>query len=130
MAGSAKLSRRKIAAYCADELLAGRSVTAKLAAYLSTTARTREAGLIVHDIEAALADKGVLVADIEGARELDPEARSAIVNYLKDVTKVSDVKLRETTDPTLLGGVRIAAAGQELDATLKHRLTQLKASKI
>lgn len=129
MAGT-KLSRRKIAAYCADELLAGRDVTQQLAAYLEETRRIREADLVVRDIEAALADRGVLVADIESARQLDPDVAASIVAFLKKTAGVNDVRLRESTDPSLLGGVRIAAAGQELDATLRRRLTQLKASKI
>jgi len=55
MAGT-RLSRRKIAALYADELLAGhKDVVKKLAAYLIESRRERELDLIVRDIEAALA---------------------------------------------------------------------------
>ena len=50
-----RLSRRKIASFYADEILAGRAdVTKRLAAFLLDTRRTRELPLIVRDIEDAL----------------------------------------------------------------------------
>lgn len=130
MAGS-RLSRRKIAAYYADELQAGnKEVTKKLAAFLVENRRVRELDLIVRDIEEALAERGVLLADIVSSRKLSAEAAKAVEAYLKKTTDVKTVKLRETVDPTLLGGVRVALPGRELDATLRHRISQLKASKI
>lgn len=130
MAGS-RLSRRKIAAYYADELQAGhKDVAKKLAAFLVENRRVRELDLIVRDIEEALAERGVLLADIASSRKLSTEAAKAVEAYLKKTTEVKTVKLRETVDPTLLGGVRVALPGRELDATLRHRISQLKASKI
>jgi F-type H+-transporting ATPase subunit delta len=125
-----RISRRKIAAYYADELLAGRDITRQLAAYLAESRRVREADLIVRDIEMALADRGVLVADVASSRELSGDAKSAIESYLTQATKATKVQLRESVDSTLLGGIRIAAAGRELDGTLRHRINQLKASKV
>ncbi|MDB5176531.1 MAG: atpH [Candidatus Saccharibacteria bacterium] len=125
-----RISRRKIAAYYADELLAGRDITKQLAAYLAESRRAREADLIVRDIETALADRGVLVADVASSRELSSSSKSAIESYLKQTVNATRVQLRESVDSTLLGGVRIAAAGRELDATLRHRINQLKASKV
>lgn len=127
---ASRISRRKIAAYYADELLAGRDITNALAAYLVDSRRTREAELIVRDIEMALAERGVLVADVASCRTLSPQAKAAVQAYLTQVTSASQVQLRESVDSTLLGGVRIAAAGRELDATLRNRLNLLKASKI
>lgn len=126
-----RLARRKIAAYYADELLAGKHDIAKrLAAYLVDVRRVRELDLIVRDIEAALADRGVLLADISSSRPLSETATREIKNYLKTETKADKIHLRESVDPQLLGGVQIAVPGRELDATLRHRLNQLKASKI
>jgi F0F1-type ATP synthase delta subunit len=125
-----KLSRRKIAAYCADELIAGRDVMDQLAAYLAETGRTREADLVIRDIEAALADRGLVVADVQSSQTLGDETKSAISSFLGNAMKAEKVVLRESVDESLLGGVRITAAGSELDATLRRRLNQLKASKI
>tara|TARA_B100001245_G_scaffold190959_1_gene149128 strand:+ start:603 stop:989 length:387 start_codon:yes stop_codon:yes gene_type:complete len=127
---AAKMSRRKIAMYCADELLAGHDVFGRLAAYLSETRRTREADLIIRDIEAALADRGVVVADVQSSQALSSEARQAITSFFGSAMQAKRVVLRESVDGSLLGGVRIVAAGNELDATLRRRINQLKASKL
>ncbi len=129
MAG-ARLSRRKIAAYFADELVAGRDVTKSLAAYLVETKRSREAELVVRDIEAALLERGILLADVAGSHNLTADTKDDITDYLKAKTEAKDVYLRQQTDPHLLGGVRIDIPGQRLDRTLRHRINQLTASKI
>lgn len=129
MAGP-RLSRRRIAAYFADELVAGRDVTGPLAAYLVETRRTREYELIVRDIEAALAQRGTLIANVVSARELAADTRKTITDYLKQRSGVASVEIRSNVDPYLLGGVRIETPGQRLDATLRHKLNQLTASKI
>lgn len=129
MAG-ARLSRRKIAAYFADELLAGRNVAKPLAAYLVESKRTREVTLIVRDIEGALAQRGVLLADVASARELSSDTEHTITTYLQKKTSAKDVHLRQEIDESLLGGVRIETPDQRLDTTLRHRLDQLTASKI
>lgn len=129
MAG-ARLSRRKIAAYFADEVVAGRDITKHLAAYLVESKRIREARLVVRDIEAALAERGVLLADIATSRELANDTEKTIVEYLKSTTGASSVTLRSHVDPYLLGGVRIETPGRQLDRTLRHQLNQLTASKI
>lgn len=129
MAGH-RLSRRKIAAYCADELLEGRNVIDRLAAYLADSGRLREKDLIIRDIENSLADRGLVVADVHSSHELDDDARNEVSKYLIEAMNAEKVVMRENVDDDLLGGVRVTAAGRELDATLRRRLNQLKASKI
>lgn len=126
-----RLSRRKIAAYYAGQLLAGKkNVARELAGYLVESRRVRELDLIVRDIEGALVGHGVLLADAASSRKLSEAAAKEVKAYLKSQTGAEKIYLRETVDPDLLGGVRIAVPGQELDATLRHTLNQLKASKI
>ncbi len=125
-----RLSRRKIAAYYADELLAGRDIRGQLAAYLVETRRTREVELVAREIEAALAERGVLVADVASSSVLGKESRAAVEAYLANATGAQSIHLRQSVDPELLGGIKAAIPGRELDATLRHRINQLKASKI
>lgn len=128
---SDRLSRRKIAHHVAAELVAGNeSVVAELAAFLIETGRQAELELIVRDIEAALQEHGVVIADVTSARDLTDASRGAIIDYLRSVYQARDVKLRESVDPSLLGGVRVATADGELDASLKRRIMKLKASKV
>lgn len=126
-----RLSRRKLAAHVADQLLAGKKdVVEELAAYLVETRRTDEYELIVRDIEYALADRGVLVADVAAAHDLSSESKDAITSYLKSVTKAKAIQLRSTVDQSLLGGVRITSSIGELDGTLKRKIMTLRASKV
>jgi len=129
MAG-VKLSRRKIATHLADELIAGRPIATQLAAYLVETKRTREATLVVRDIESALADRGVLLADVATSHELASDTKKEITDYLKQMSGASHVHIRSHVDPHLLGGVRIDTPGQQRDTTLRRKLNQLTASKI
>ena len=129
MAGP-RLSRRKIAAYFADELASGHDATKSLAAYLVETKRTREYELVVRDIEAALAQRGTLVASVASSRDLAEDTKKTITEYLKQRSGAKSVEIRSHVDPYLLGGVRIETPGQRLDTTLRHRLNQLTASKI
>lgn len=126
----AKLSRRKIAELWASELVAGRDITANIAGYLVAERRVDEAELIVRETEAALAAQGVLVADLTSAAGLSDESRAAIEKFLGVSMNAKRVAFREQTDPGVIGGIRVEAAGQQLDATLKTRLNKLKASKI
>ena len=127
----ARASRRKIAAEVAELLLAGKKDAVKqLAAYLIETGRVRERELVVRDIEAALVDRGVLIADITSSRQLSSEAQKEIQHFLKHKTDAKTIHFREAVDSELLGGVRISIPGSELDGTLRHKLNQLKASKV
>lgn len=126
----AKLSRRKIAALWASELLKGRDITGQVAAYLVESRRVDEATLIVRDTEIALAEHGVVVADLASAYALSADSREAIEKFLAIKMNADKVAFRESREPSVIGGVRIETAGRQLDATLKTRLNQLKASKI
>ena len=126
-----RISRRKLASYYADELLAGRKdVSTRLAGFLVDHRRQRELDLIVRDIEAALADRGVLVANVAASHELSADATKAITSFLADTQSASRVELRQAVDANLLGGVRIGIPGAELDATLRRKLTLLKSTKV
>jgi F-type H+-transporting ATPase subunit delta len=122
MAG--RISRRKLAVYTAVRLLKGdgSAVFRELAAYLVETRRVRELELIVRDIELALAERGMVVADVASARPLT----DSLKNEIKQLTGGKDLALRETLDESLLGGVKINLPGKRLDATLRHKLQALK----
>ena len=127
---AARLSRRKIATFVTDKLLAGNhqahEVMRELAAYLVTERRTRELDLVVRDIEAMLAAKGVVVADVASARPLDEAVKAEIATMLG----AESVQLRETIDETLLGGVRIDTPGKRFDGTIRHKLNALRAKQL
>ena len=124
-----RLSRRKLAAYAAEKIIAGTSkkkVLQEVAAYLVDTGRTREAELLVRDIEHELADRGVVVASVVTAHPLTASMRSEINN----LTGAKNVQLRETVDPAVLGGIQIDLPGKRFDGTIRHKLNALRANKV
>jgi len=126
-----RLSRRKISAYLADELVAGKKdVPSRLAAFLLDANRMRELPLIVRDIEDALASRGVVIADVDSAYKISADTTKLLESFIRDQTKAKQVHFRTAIDETLLGGVRVNLPGQELDATLRRKLTNLKATKV
>lgn len=123
-----KLSRSRIAAYFADEIVAGRhDVARRLAAFLLGEQRVGELDLIVADIEYELVQRGIILADVTTALPAD-EGFEAAVRDLVGAGKHDTVVLREHVDPDLIGGIKIRASGKELDASIRHKLNQLKAS--
>src|SRR3989337_1762900 len=97
-----RLSRRKIATYAADQLLAGvarREVLRSVAAHLVEARRTREAMLLVRDIEDVLASRGHVVADVTSAHPLSKTLKDEI----KDLVGGDTLQIRESVDPSLLG---------------------------
>lgn len=127
-----RVSRRKLAAYYADQLLAGTSpakLAKQLAAYLIDTRRTREYELVVRDIEAALAERGTVIADVTSAYSLSASSKTDITALIGKLRSATTVKLREHIDPSVLAGVRIDLPGEQLDQTAKRKLTRLAAYK-
>lgn len=123
-----RLSRRKIAAYAADKLLAGEKparVTKELAAYLQATGRTREQELLVRDIEGVLSERGVTVASVTSAHPLSQQVKKELAALVGK----GSLQLRETVDPSVLGGVRLDIPGKRFDGTLKRKLGLLKEAK-
>lgn len=124
-----KISRRKLASYVADELLAGNvEAVEQLAAYLVAEHRTKEAELLVRDIETALATRGVIVADVTTARQLTAEARQALEKFVASASGAANVTLRESIDPSVIGGARIATPNMLFDGTVANKLEKLGAA--
>lgn len=123
---SARVSRRKLAEYVADTLIAGTppaSILQKVAAYLVDTGRTRELELVVRDIEAALAERGIVVADVVSASPLS----EALTKEIAGLIGAKDIRFRTVIDKTVLGGVRLDIPGKRFDGTIRRKLEALKA---
>lgn len=125
----ARLSRRKIARYAAEQLTAGvatKDVIKQLAAFLVDTGRMPEYELLVRDIEAELADRGVVVADVTSARPLEAGLKQEVAKLVG----AKSVQIRQSVDPAVLGGIRVDIPGKRFDGTIRHKLTALKAKQL
>jgi F-type H+-transporting ATPase subunit delta len=124
-------SRRRIAKFIAAQLVAGESpkrIARVLAAYLSSNHQMRQSNLIIRDIETELVKNYQhLSVDITSARALTTETRDALVDMLKAATGAKTVELSERVDGDLLGGVIVRTPEAEMDASLKKKLTRLRA---
>ena len=124
-----RLSRRKIASYYAKSLIDSadaKQLAQQLAAYLIESKRTKEQQLIIGDIEYQLSLRGVVVANVTSAHELDELTKLAVEKLVRQNIDADDVQLRVEIDSSLLGGLRLEFAGSEIDTTIARRLTALK----
>lgn len=126
-----RISRRSLAEYIADRLVAGdTTVIEQLAAYLIETRRTKQVDLYVSDIEYALIDRGVVIADVTSAHHLTAETKEAIARFLNTAYAAKTVELRQSLDASLIGGINIQTADAEYDATVKRKITNLQKMKV
>jgi len=125
----AKLSRRAIATYVAEQLTSktdSKQVILQLAAFLVDTRRTKELSLIVRDIQFYLSEAGSVSGVVTTATELTAETKKAIEKYIKEQTGATTVALDSLIDPSVIGGVKVSIPGRELDATVSRSLTVLR----
>ncbi len=128
-----RVSRRKLATYYAEQLLKGTApgtLATQLAAYLIDTRRTREYELVVRDIEAELAARGTVVADVTSARPLTDSSKKNVMDLITKLHSATSVQLRQHVDPSVLAGVRIELPNEQLDHTVKSKLNRLAAHKV
>ena len=126
---SSKLSRQKLSSYAAERLAHGDDLSVvmqSIAAYLIDMGREREAQLLVRDIEAKLLEQGIALTDTVSARPLTDEAKKSIEQLVRNsYNNVTKVVLRESIDPSVIGGVKVVLPNARLDATVKAKLEKL-----
>ena len=141
------VSRRKLAKYAAEQLLAGNdAVLEEIAGFLIYEKHEREVELLARDIEVELAERGTVVATVESATPLGEATKDAIKRLLSSnsgmesltsvevpsdhSTKDITVLLRESIDQALIGGFKLRTPTATLDATVLKKLNDLRAKKI
>ncbi len=122
-----RITRRKIAAHVASELVAGnKAIIDQLAGFIVATGRQREAQLIMRDIEDALAERGIVIATATTAHGLNSDLTAAIKRMVSGQTVI----IREQTDPSLISGLLLQTPGRRYDGTIRHRINELRAQKV
>lgn len=103
-----------------------RPTTTQLVSYAVGAARGRGlVGLLDWLVERTAAERGLRVADVRAAVELDEGQRGRLSSALSKMTG-RQVELRVTVDPSLLGGVMVLVGDTVMDGTVRHRLDQLR----
>jgi F0F1-type ATP synthase delta subunit len=124
------ISRRRLARYGADELLAGKSprqVAKQLAAVMILTKREKQTDLLVADIAWELEARGKMAtATVTTASPLTDSLRREIVNFITKSAQVNNATLEERVDKSVLGGVRIETEAHSWDKTARRRLMDIR----
>lgn len=122
-----RISRRAVSSHVAERLLAGDfEVIKALAAYLIETRQTRNVELFVRDIESVMLAKGHAIVDVTAAFELADKTKAEIAKFVTEKTNANNVEIRESVDPSVIGGLKLQLPGKEMDATIARHLTVLK----
>lgn len=125
-----KSSRRNLARYTVDRLLAGESapvVGKKLAAAIVDSGLSIEPEFLLGDIAWELERRGEMaVGKITSAHGLDDKIRAELTSQLKKATGAKAVLLEEDQDKSLIGGLRVETASRVWDFSVARKLAQLR----
>jgi len=110
------------------ELLEGKTTaeTIKLICYLLGNSHPRQVvATLDWLVETVAAERGRRIARVRSAVELDELQRSQLVEALSRLVN-APVEMEVLVDPSLLGGFTAIAGDLVVDATVRHRLDQLR----
>ena len=111
-----------------EELLGGRAspVTVALVSFVVGVGRSRNLPEIVDRLVAKAAEeRQEAVAEIRTAFPLDDEHRRKLAESLSRATG-KRISIKEVVDPSVLGGVTAIIGDTVIDASIRHRLEQLR----
>jgi len=126
----AKISRLKIAAAIADKVdtkQPARQLSREVAAYLLATRRTGELDSVLRDVMEIRAERGVVEVTAVTAYPLTAAVRADIEKNIRThFPTAKTIIVSETHDGTVVGGVRLELANQQLDLTVRAKLNRFK----
>lgn len=127
------VSRRKLAKYAAEQILAGNdAVLEEIAGFLIYEKHEREVELLARDIEVELAERGMIVATVESARALDEATKGAIKKLLASdsgmrASRRASGDARAAEQPSSDASSRVPganASGQNIKVLLRESIDQ------
>lgn len=117
-------SRAALSRYILDNIESDRqAVVSRVAAWLVTHGKKRDAGHVVQDVALLMHDRGYVWARVTVARPVSSDALRRIEEFTKQVTHAKEVHLDVVVDPNHIGGVRIDTPKGSLDASIQAQLT-------
>ena len=124
------MSRRELANYAIEQLLAGassHSLAKQLAASLLANGRAKEAEFLIADIFAELEARGNLAkVTITTANRLSTELAKLLAGYARAAVGARAVLSKQVVEPNLLGGFRLETAHRAWDKTIARELAELR----
>jgi F0F1-type ATP synthase delta subunit len=125
-----KTPRTRIAKVVADQALktgGSKKLSREIAAYLLETRRTGELNSLMRDIEKVWAEQGYVEVMAYSAHPLTPAVRTDITKQAKALyPQAKMIVVTEVHDESVVGGVRLTVAEQQLDLSIQSKLNQFK----
>lgn len=127
-----RVTNRELAQSIVQNLQSGISaaqVAQSLAAYLIVERRTKDADAIIREIDRLQRRRGVVELEVTSVRGISKELKAALTTMFNSDNKQT-VKVHETHDPTVLGGVLVESGEQRLDLTIRRQIQRLKGVRV
>lgn len=125
-----KTARTRIANVIADNTLksgASKTYINEIAAYLLSENRVGELDSVLRDVQADWAKAGYVEVIASSAHPLTASIKSDIIKQIKQLyPEANKIIITEEHDPTVLGGVRLSLADQQLDLSVEAKLNKFK----
>jgi len=99
----------------------------EIAAYLLVERRTAELESILRDVMQYRAEHGLLEAEVVSAHDLQTPVLDEVKQLLRSsYPEAKSVQLDRRIDPSVIGGLRIDMANEQLDMSVAARLATFK----
>jgi len=124
-----KLPRHELAAILAERLgeLPEKRLAQEVAAYLLAERRTGELDSLLRDIMQYRADHGIVEVTAVSAHELTGQTRREIEAQVHELyPHATKVIISTQLEPSVIGGVRVELANQQLDLSIRAKLNRFK----
>ena len=126
----AKVSRHKISAAIAEQLDLAKNenqLSREIAGYLLSARRTSELNSVLRDVMEIRAERGIVEVIAVTAFPLTDSLRADIkANVRTHFPTASTVIVSESRDESVVGGVRLEFANQQLDLSVRAKLNRFK----
>lgn len=104
-----------------------KALAREIAAYLLAERRTAELESILRDVMQYRQAYGVLEADVVTAHQLQDNVLQEVKQLLQEAyPKAKTIQLNQVQDPSVIGGLKIDMPNEQLDMTIKARLSKFK----
>jgi F-type H+-transporting ATPase subunit delta len=121
--------RKDLAAVIADRYQAGKTdgLAKSIAAYLLETNQTIQLDSLIRDVKVLREQSGHIEAEVLSAHDLNENALEDVKSLIKTThPEVRTVAVVQTLDPTVIGGLKIRLAQEQLDMSIRSKLDTFK----
>lgn len=122
--------RTRIAQTIADRTLksgVSKGYAEEIAAFLLAEGRVSELDSVLRDVQADWAEAGYVEVLAASAHELSSQTKADIIAQVKvHYPAARQIVVTEVHDPSIIGGVRLSLANQQLDLSVEAKLNKFK----